>query len=180
MKSLRTFICIDVLVVITSTSFFYSDVNGMFEPNKLIITIFDHSAERLSEKSAVAKFPTEKSEAENRAQYQPSETENRNMSPHRRHTCLCGKGTPSPRGLRSVNDRYRATESKMKDKALRNQNKMRNENEDTTRNERGQEDRIVNGYRADSKPWMASFGSIQGGVLQASCGGALINHRFVL
>ena len=68
----------------------------------------------------------------------------------------------------------------MKEKALRNQNKMRNENEDTAGNERGQEDRIVNGYRADSKPWMASFGSIQGGVLQASCGGALINHRFVL
>ena len=119
-------------------------------------------------------------ETENRAQYQPSETENRNFSPRRRQTCLCGEGTPPPRGFRSNKDSYRATESKLKEKALRNQNKMRNENEDTAGNERGQEDRIVNGYRADSKPWMASFGSIKDGVLQASCGGALINHRFVL
>ena len=45
---------------------------------------------------------------------------------------------------------------------------------------RNQEDRIVNGYSADSRPWMATFGQMGGDELKLTCGGALLNHRFIL
>ena len=54
--------------------------------------------------------------------------------------------------------------------------------------EREEEDRIVNGYPAGSRPWYAALGvdsneekDVVGKIkVEVFCGGTLINHRFIL
>ena len=45
---------------------------------------------------------------------------------------------------------------------------------------KAEQNRIVNGYIADSRPWFAALGAQVKEEIRVKCGGALINHRFIL
>ena len=96
--------------------------------------------------------------------------------------CLCGEGSP-PDSL-AMERRFQENTARLRKMARRNRvarepgtDYADDNNDETSRDE---EDRIVNGYRADSRPWFAGFGSRRGAEISTSCGGALINHRFIL
>ena len=68
----------------------------------------------------------------------------------------------------------------MRRRARRELNRNSNRHMNVIETNINQEDRIVNGYSADSRPWMATFGQMEGDALTLNCGGALLNHRFIL
>ena len=78
---------------------------------------------------------------------------------------------------KKTKDKTRKEEEKLQSKARKERYKRRISANET---EGEKEDRIVNGYRADSRPWMASFVDIISETKEVVCGGALINRRYIL
>jgi len=104
--------------------------------------------------------------------------------------CLCGEGTPTMASTRDIRTKQNTERLRRRARNRQNgglaweqgtdyaDNEQNMDNHDgTTRDE---EDRIVNGYRADTRPWFAGFGYRRGREISTSCGGALINQRFIL
>ena len=96
--------------------------------------------------------------------------------------CLCGAGI-YPGNMKRAHDNMNERKERMKKKAYQEQKKgatanHKNDYQDETLHgmKRDEEDRIVNGYLADSRPWFAAIGSNTDNL----CGGALINQRFIL
>ena len=96
-------------------------------------------------------------------------------------TCVCGEGTP-PMELFSIQRKKQKVKREFERKAkaesqLRQKRSTRNSTFEEAEGKED-EDRIVNGYEADNRPWMASFGSAE--TKYIACGGAIINRRFIL
>ena len=109
--------------------------------------------------------------------------------------CLCGEGTPP--NNKEQEKRMKNMRTRLGTKALQLQGgggeygadysqytylniagNSSGTTEDVTT--RAPEDRIVNGFEADSRPWFASLATVMNGELYPFCGGALINRRYVL
>jgi len=104
--------------------------------------------------------------------------------------CLCGEGTETKNF--TMEKRTNENTQRLRKIARMGQNRgyaweggtdyadneqNMDNNNGTTRDE---EDRIVNGYRADTRPWFAGFGYRGRQEITTYCGGALINRRFIL
>eukprot|EP00091_Calanus_sinicus_P017223 TRINITY_DN37111_c0_g1_i1.p1 TRINITY_DN37111_c0_g1~~TRINITY_DN37111_c0_g1_i1.p1 ORF type:complete len:254 (+),score=39.94 TRINITY_DN37111_c0_g1_i1:58-762(+) len=166
------------------------DVKFTLEEAKFVVNILDEKVEQISKIEQKLKGPF--SQDKNRQLFTSQEVSeweeeavdygNRALSNRQRNTCLCGEGTPPPRNPRDLykaaSRRFRKRQLQLRRKAQREFNSDRNIN--AIESNRDQEDRIVNGYSADSRPWMATFGHLDGDELFLTCGGALLNHRFIL
>ena len=123
----------------------------------------------ISQKEKIEKLKEiEKEEGRDYSLFESGTSNNINRAPKERNNCVCGEGVVFPE--KPMRDRMtKKQKNKMKKIATQKQiaNKM----------EREPEDRIVNGYSADARPWMATFAYNGKSVF---CGGALINRRYVL
>ena len=100
--------------------------------------------------------------------------------------CMCGDGIP-PGSRNSVLEKMREMKERMKVKALREQCIRQHarrgsdySDNNSTEGENSAGNRIVNGYHPHSRPWFALLGVEISKTKLVGCGGALINHRFIL
>ena len=100
--------------------------------------------------------------------------------------CMCGDGIP-PGSRNSVLEKMREMKERMKVKALREQCIRQHarrgsdySDNNSTEPENVGGNRIVNGYHPHSRPWFALLGVEISKTKLVGCGGALINHRFIL
>ena len=173
-----------------------NNVNVQFtlEEAKFVVNILDEKVEQISKIEQKLKRPI--SHDKNRqissgmftsqelleSEEQAVDYSNRVLN--NRDTCLCGEGTPPPMNPRdfykAASIRFQKKNLEMRKRARRELNRNSNRHMNVIETNRNQEDRIVNGYSADSRPWMATFGQMGGDELKLTCGGALLNHRFIL
>ena len=92
------------------------------------------------------------------------------MRSYRRTSCNCGIGTPPT----DVDIKTQMEYSRVASRAAGQRTKRNVDDEEDP------EDRIVNGYEAGDRTWFVSLVQDDSDPLYPVCGGALINHRYVL